>query len=227
MEAFREQTAPLLSTVQVSEFEDEKRTMEGVLEAPAYIRSRIQDIDGMHRRLRNVKEQLDRETPRAYANGELDAAVKREAELRAQFTAGMPTQAEMRRNPAGAVQKHRQWESRNKRAVLEWKNVRKRLLASGAIDAPLDSPDIGNVELYRPAGGSQELNMHGEQIPGKQFYMPGQVTPGTVMSDAEVKLLQSIDPEIAERLALLDNDQRAEVKELLATYTTPAPKKGK
>jgi len=179
--------APLLRPNQVENLRDEERRLSDTLSAPPHIANQIQDRPAMAKQLRNLKRQLATQAPTPIPELEKDAAIQREAVLREQWTNGMPTQAEMRRNPAGAVDKNRAWDQRNKAAVLEWKNLRLRLHAGGDIPNTLaDSRDVANIEMFRPVKASHELNMVGEQIEGTQYYMPNGAIPiRNVMSNED------------------------------------------
>lgn len=213
MEAFRETTQPLLRPGQVQEMSEESKRMEAQLNAPPHVSGAIQNKGEVVRQLRALKRQLDTQAPQPYQGPELDQARARCAELEDQIRQGMPTAAEMRRNPAGAVDKHRAWEKRAKPLISEWKNIRLKLLASGAIDDALaDSSDVANIERLRPQGASHELNMHNEQIPARQQYGPAPgAGPAAVMSESESALLKELDPELHGRMAMLPNEARHEV----------------
>jgi len=185
-----------------------------MLNAPPHIAAQLQDVGELRRQLLAVKSALETQSPKPYAVDTLDDAVAREHELREQWLQGMPTQAEMRRNPAGARDKHMRWERHNKQAILEWKNIRLRLHASGYLDEAHDATDIANIERYRPQDASHELNMHNEQIAGKVQFGPAPgAGPAAVMSDAESEVLKIADPELHAQMALLDNESRRQVIE--------------
>lgn len=214
--AYREDTKPLLRPHQVEDVKEEAARLQATVEAPSWQRAAIADMSEVRRQLRAAMQQLERQTPRAYDGTTLDRAVAREEELRTLILQGMPTQEEMRRNPAGAVDKHRLWEHRNKERIQEWKNIRLRLHASGALDELPDARSVANLEKYRPRGGSQQLNMHNEQIPGKQIHFGvGDRGDSVVLTDEHMAHLRQIDIELAERMALLNGDQRRAVKEFL------------
>lgn len=124
----------------------------------------IEDKGAVAKQLRNLETQLETQTPKPYKPTEIDAAVRRERELREQLLAGMPSQEEMRKNPPGAVGKHMEWERRNKQRLLEWKEIRLRLNHDNA------DPDVANFERFRPT--TSTLNMDNAQIPGTQYFMP-------------------------------------------------------
>jgi len=220
---FREQTAPLLKPRQVEDMKEEQKGLETALSSPAHISGRIQDKPAMFRQLNNIKQTLERDMPREYATHELDLAKSREAELISQIRQGMPTQEEMRRNPPGAVDKHRTWEARNKDAILEWKNIRKRLHASGAIDDSLpDSTDLSNIEMYRPSGGSQQMNMDNAQITGKEFHMD-HIPSSVIFSEGEIATLKLLDPELAKALCTMPAEARSAIKAIIKSYVDAEP----
>ena len=188
-----------------------------MLSAPPHIAGQIQDRGAARNQIRRIDRELENQTPKAYEGPEKDAAIRRSEELESQFTTGMPTQAEMRRNPAGAVDKHRKWEARNKRGILEYKNIALRLHAGDdSPDKLADASDIANIERLRPVGGSQELNMDNEQIPGRVQIgpVPG-AGPAVVFSEEETALLEKKDPVLHSQIGLMNNDQRVIVKHMV------------
>jgi len=218
---FREKTEPLLRPTQVAETEEEKRRVTEILSAPPHIAAQVQDRGELVKQARRLGEILEKGTPRPYSAKELDAAVKRERVLRSFWTEGMPTQAEMRKNPVGAVDKHRRWERAKKKAIQEWKNIKLRLHATEAMvgaDSHLsDERDVANIEHYRPRGGSGELNMDVAQIV-RPSYSPLPDRPVPVFTDQEIGTLRQVDPELAGQLALLSAEARAQVKAVLAQF---------
>ena len=167
--SFQESTQSLLRPEQETTLREEERRIQDMINGPAYVRSQTQDRPQMHRNLRNIQARLNEQAPKPYASEDVDKAVQRSADLQGEFTQGMPTQAEMRRNPPGAVDKHLNWERRNKEKIQEWKAIQLRLRSGGQID---DAIDVANIERFRPAGGPQELNMDNAHIPGTQYFMP-------------------------------------------------------
>lgn len=211
-----ERTAPYLKASQIEAMKDEESRLSATLNAPPHLRRAIQDPALMAKTLRGIQKALNDDTPREYAATERDAAVKREAELREKFTADMPTQAEMRRNPPGALEKHLTWEERHEADISEWKNIRRRMRASGMLPSRLLSDgSASNIELLRPAGGPGELSMDNAQIPVARTYsnLGGRSTP---LSDRELELLKLLAPDIYEKVAFLTADQRDDIKTSLA-----------
>jgi len=208
---------------QVAELNDTKARLAGVLQEPDYVRRQLADQgEGVRRQMRDIDRVLQ-QAPKPYEAGEVDDAVRLEGELRSQWLQGMPTHAEMRRNPAGAVDKHRAWDDRNKTAVLMWKHLRRRLHATGISDARLaDEGDISNVERYRPTGGSAELNMHNEQIEGRSQFgpVPG-AGPAVVFTEPELTKLRLVDPELSQHLGTLTNEQRQMIADVLRGVSRP------
>ncbi len=210
-----ERTAPYLKQSQIEDMQGEKRRLSETLNAPPHLRRAIQDPALMAKTLRNIEKSLNEDSPVAYQGPDLDKAVKRAAELKAMIQADMCTQAEMRRNPPGALDKHIAFEAKHEDNILEYKNIQKRLLAAGALPSALSERSASNIEMFRPAGGSGELNMDNAQIPQtRTFYgLGGRSTPFT---DDELAVLKVLAPAIYEKVALLSADQRDEVKAVIA-----------
>jgi hypothetical protein len=208
-----ETTTPLMRPRQVEAEQEEIDNISRTLTAPPHIRAQIEDIGEYHRRAKALRKSLDVQSPRAYEGLEVDRAKAREKQLRESMRESMPTAAEMRKNPPGAVGKHMAWEKNHKANLLEWQNIRLRLLASGALD---NDHDVANFEAYRPVGGSQELSMDNAQIPGKQFHFPpGGVGDTVVLSSDDLDFLRAHELEIFQKVAFMTADQRAQVKELV------------
>lgn len=206
-----ERTEPYLRPQQVRDLVEETEGIEAMLSAPPHIANQIQDRGAMMRHLRHVRHDLETNSPTPYRDAERDPAAKREAELLKKITAAMPTQAEMRRNPHGAVDKHRDWERRCKQDLLEWKNLRLRMHVSGMLDELPDARDVANIERYRPAQASHELGMHDVQIEAKQFFMPtGPIKAQNVMHPEEVIELRT---KMAAMQALMNDHPNATIAE--------------
>lgn len=214
---------PLMRPNQVEETLEERKRLEGQVDnegkAPWEQASKEARQDAV-KLLARMDRQLASQVPRPYSKENLDTAVRREAYLREQFTTGMPTQAEMRRNPAGAVDKHRAWEARNKNHILEWKNIRLRLHAGGDIDGvPRDASDIANMEIYRPSGGPGELNLDNVQIdPVRYFLPPSDASPAVVFTHADLELLGELNEEIRNRVIVMNNDDRRATMDILRQF---------
>jgi hypothetical protein len=205
---------------------EEQKRLEDTLGGPAHLAGMVQNRGDMIRQLRQLKNQLDMQKPRAYEGAELDRAVKRELELREEITQGMPTQAEMRRNPTGVVDKLMRWNERNKFKVGEWKNMRLRLFESNALPNDIGPRDVANLERYRPRGGAQEMNMHGEQIEGAIIHLPDVIDGSVVViSDEDAALIKTFDADLFSKVALMSNSERARmmtfVKSLRASGGAP------
>lgn len=186
--AFRESTAPLLRPHQVEKQQSELRRLEGILSAPPHIQGMIQDRGEIQKQHRRVKGMVESQTPKPYAAGEKDAAAARLRDLEGQIGAGMLSHAEMRRNPAGAVDRHRKWERRNKKAIEEAKNIKLRFHATGDDPDRLDDErDVANIDYLRPE--TSRMNLDVTQIAGKDIHVPSGATRAenikNVMSDGE------------------------------------------
>lgn len=215
-----ERTLPFLGAHQVTELLNEKQAIEEALTAPSHVSAQIQNRGQMRRQVSHIDRQLHNDAPKAYRQDEIDSAVKREQELRDKWTAGMPTQAEMRRSPAGAIDKHRSWERANKRDILEWKNIRRRLHATGLIDDHPDAREVSNIEQFRPVHASHELPMDNKLVAGKDIYLPpGPIAVRNVMSDEDKAAMLERDIQIAAAAA------KAAVDRLLEIGSTAQPAK--
>lgn len=213
-----ERTAPFLGAHQVTELLNEKQAIEEALTAPSHVSAQIQNRGQMRRQISHIDRQLHNDAPKAYRQDEIDSAVKREQELRDKWTAGMPTQAEMRRSPAGAIDKHRSWERANKRDILEWKNIRRRLHATGLIDDHPDAREVSNIEQFRPVHASHELPMDNKLVAGKDIYLPqGPIAVRNVMSDEDRQAMLERDSIIAAAAA------RAAIDRLIEMQTQSPP----
>ena len=206
--AAQETIKPLLRPNQVAEKEAELKRLSEMLAAPPHISNAV-NRDDIRRLASGLKKDLREQTPLPYEGRELDAAVKRERELRETMVDdGMPAADEMRRNPPGTVGQHMRWEHKNKARLLEWKNHRLRLHASGALDEPAGSPDIANFERYRPHVGRRDLSV--AQIVRPTIDIPMAATKAenirNVMSDDDRKSEEDQLLALAERLALAGND---------------------
>lgn len=206
-------SVPLLRHDQVMEMEDETRVLESKLQNP-----RIEDKGAVREQLRRVQTQLESQRPRPYATGEMDAAVKREAQLRAEISVGMLSHEEMRKCPPGAIDRHMQWEKRNMPKIEEWKNIQRRLTAG------TEDHESASVEMFRPT--TSTMNMDGALIPGKQFFLPphGAGLPVT-FSDEQLAALRVLNPSLADMLATLTNEQRGDVKAALEPAQAKKPKR--
>ena len=204
----------LLRPNQVEDNKEEVARIEHTLLQP-----HVQGVGELQQQLRSLRHSLDTQTPIAFSSTEVDGAVSREQELLSEITEGMPTQAEMRRSPPGAVSKHMNWETRNKAKIVEWKNLKRRLHAGE------NDPDAANLERYRPVGGGGEMNMDNAQIAGTDYFIPQTVTQISVMSEDESKVLKDADPELHGQMALLSNEQRKEVLDKVRGFIETPTKK--
>lgn len=216
---FKEKITPLMRPHQTEALKEEARAIEAMLNAPPHISSAIQNRGDIVRHFNTLTNDIENQTPKPYRDTEIDLARRREVELRETITQGMPTQKEMRRNPAGAVDKHLKWERENKQNILEWKNIRLRLHNGGHLNEIPEARDVANFEQYRPADASHELNMHNMQISGKDYYLPPTGSgPVAVMSDEQADVLKQVNPELFSKMAMLSNDQRAEILNMVNHY---------
>lgn len=194
---------------QIQEMQREKRFLEATLADPM---ARLPGPKGdtlnvgiLQKQLSSLTRDLDTQTPHDMNADERDKVGKRSAELKKQIIdgkQGMPSFAEMRKNPSGAVGKHINFEGKpwdagdgsgsrsNKVRILEWKNCQ-RLLNKGNED-----PDIANINQFRPHAST--LNFDDAQIPGRDYDIPSPTFTqnfdrafGKVDDDGEVEKLRT------------------------------------
>lgn len=210
-----ERTAPYLKLSQIEDMKAEGNRLKSMLEAPRHISAQIQDRSQVYNTLKRIETSLARDTAQPYVGADLDKAVKREKEIRDAFVADMCTQAEMRRNPPGALDKHLAFEEKHGRNIGEWKNIRRRLHVSGALPSHVSERSLSNIEMFRPAGGAGEMSMDGAQIPQTKSYH-GLGGRSTTFTDVELALLEQMAPKLKNMIALLSADERDEVKAALS-----------
>jgi len=166
----------LLRPRQIASANEEIRRIDDMLAQPQHVLQNV-DVPAAIKQRNALNAQLAELTPQPFAPDERDAALRKAAELEDSIRQGMCTAAEMRRNPPGAVDKHRSWERRKKPAIREWQRQRLRMHATGMLgdDVPEDATDVANVERLRPVGGSGEMNLDVAQIVRPSYFLPAQV----------------------------------------------------
>ncbi len=200
-------TKPLLRPAQAEEAKAEIKTLEAKLQSP-FIENKAEAAKQLRRVRTAVESQLPKPPTSAEEEGRM---VARSRDLLNDILVGMPSQEEMRKAPPGAVDKHMQWERRNKQKIQEWKNLQLRLTHGS-------EPEAANLERHRPTGST--LNMDNAAVAGKQFYLPrGDVGMAVTFSDEQIAAIRALDPETADKLCFMSNDQRAEVKAIIAPET--------
>jgi len=114
------------------------------------------------------KQILEGSPPNDLKGETKDALANRQHELEASIKVGMPTHEDMRRNPAGAVDRHRKWEKANKERILERQNILHLLNPDD------DSKDLTNLDLLRPyaQNNGAATFMADAQIPGSFAMTP-------------------------------------------------------
>jgi hypothetical protein len=194
----------LLRVDQIEEMEGEREGMRKKLQNP-----NIQDKGIVADQLRKLDTQLETQRPREFSSAEIDNAVRREASLREEWSKDMLSAEEMRKCPPGAVDRHLAWERKNKAKISEWQNIMRRLNAGS------DAREIASIERFRPEVNT--LNMHNAIVAGKTYFNAERITSAAVVfSDEQIAMLKTLDPSLAEKIGLLSNAQRGEVKEVLS-----------
>ena len=160
-------TDNLLRPPQYEELKKEKEEIDYKLNGPW--KHLIQKPGRLMQRKKEVDKQLAQSMPEPITNPvEKDHLAKVERDLREKITTGMLSQEEMRKNPAGAVDRHRRWERANKADILTWKNVRLQLHADTSDPSTWDR-DTANLEQFRPEGARERVRLDA-QIPGKMAF---------------------------------------------------------
>ena len=208
-------TKSLLRPDQVSSKKDEIDSLEKKLS-----NKHIEDKGEVAKQLRRARQDFESQNPTAPTGDEEGRMVNRARTLLEEIKLGMCSQAEMRQNPSGAVDKHLSWERRNKAKIMEWKHIMLRLTA-GSTDR-----DAANLEKHRPTHSS--LNLDSAQIQGKQIFLPQNPDGlGVTFSSEQLALLRQLDEGLADRLGSLSNTQRARVKGIVDGIGLEPAKKAK
>jgi len=168
-------TPNLLRPNQIEELKDEEYALKRKLQM-----ADVMPVDrgAVQGQLRRVQRHLEVQSPKDVEGKEKDDLIKETDTLLTKILEGMPSQEEMRKNPPGAVDKHRKWEKRNKAAIVRWKN---NILT---INKGTEDTDIANLEKYRPRAST--LNMDNAQIPGTDYFFPaGHIAINNVASEED------------------------------------------
>lgn len=130
---------------------------------------RVQDKGAVRTRLTNLQRDYDNQAPRSITDGRLKDKLANEAkQLLEEITPGMLSQEEMRKNPAGSVDKHMRWERANKGKIKRWKKLMTVLNADNTNPGTWDR-DAANLEKFRPASAMDRLRTDA-QINGHMSY---------------------------------------------------------
>ncbi len=149
---------------QVEEIENEKRVLERTLQSRD-----VQDRGNINAHIRRIDEELAKKAPPDLTPEGRDQKVKECKMIEERLLPSMPSDEEMRRNPAGATGKHMRWERLAKSKdrfpegeIFRWKD-NQLALNKGDPD-----PDVSNFERLRPLHSA--ASMLGAQIAGQQFF---------------------------------------------------------
>jgi hypothetical protein len=197
--------------------EEELSRIDRRLSAPEWVQSGMSDEGrrNLARRSHIIQRQLKEHSPPTNLSGETkDALDSRRKHLEEKITSGMPPREVMRRNPPGAVDWNRSWETANKDHVLEWKNIKR----AQAPDS--DARDLANIEVLRPSmmRPGEATFMADAQIPGHFAYsnVPAenwQQTFGEAKMDTPLKQAErrEVEEDVVAKLMAEIQDLRAEV----------------
>ena len=209
-------TTNLLRPTQIKDTKDEIKRLEYTLMQPD-----LQDRGEAIRQLRTEKNALDTLSPKPFMGEDLDAAVKEEKELREGMLEGMPSQEEMRRGPAGSLGKHIAWDKKNKDNMLRWKHLMLRL------NTGTNDTEVANFEKYRPFN-TRNMDTRDAYIPQTTDYHGLEnAGSGHLMSDEQSIMLEEVAPDLHKQMALLCNEDRGKVLDLVNKLNTPKVKASK
>ena len=154
----------LLRPAQLVEHTNELRMAEQQLANP-----NVQDKGAVRQRIGSLKRQYETQAPQPITDGILkDKLVAESNRLLEKILPGMLSQEEMRKNPAGSVDKHLRWERANKKDIVRWKKLQCVINADGSDPHTWDR-DAANLERFRPDGAQDRLRTDA-QITGKMTY---------------------------------------------------------
>lgn len=213
-DAFVKPAGNLLRPAQMAEQQHEIKVAEAQLSNP-----NIQDKGAVRSRIKTLKQQFEQQAPREIADGRVKDALAKEGEtLLEQITTGMLSQEEMRKNPAGSVDKHLRWERANKAKILRWKKIQCMLNADSSNPGTWDR-DAANLERYRPAGAQDRFRTDA-QISGKMSY-------GRVPEENWSGVFGSVNPpnSALEQAKRVSQEATPEVVPSDAVVTQSAPRK--
>lgn len=163
--AFHEPAGNLLRPAQMAEHVAELESAKAQLENP-----RVQGKGDVRRRIRDLTQAYDAQAPRQLTDGKMKDALKQESEqLLRDILPGMLSQEEMRKNPAGSVDKHIKWERANKARIMRWKKIQCVLNAENGGNPLTWDRDAANLERFRPEGAQDRLRLDA-QISGHMSY---------------------------------------------------------
>lgn len=154
----------LLRPAQLMEHSNEIKLAQAQLENP-----NVQDKGAVRQRIGSLKRQYESQAPRPITDGGTkDKLAAEAATLLEEILPGMLSQEEMRKNPAGSVDKHIRWERANKSKIVRWKKLQ-CVLNADTSDPHTWDRDAANLERFRPQGAQDRFRTDA-QITGKMTY---------------------------------------------------------
>lgn len=172
----------ILRPAQMAEHYNDLQVAKSDLENP-----KIQDKGAVRQRVGNLQRQYESQAPRPITDGSTKDALAKEAQtLLGEILPGMLSKEEMRKNPAGSVDKHLRWERANKQKIMRWKKIR-CVLNADTSDPHTWDRDAANLEQYRPDGPQDKFRADA-QITGKMTF-------GNVPEENWQQAFGSVQPE--------------------------------
>jgi hypothetical protein len=150
---------------QIEEIENEKHVIENTLTN----QRDIQDRGNLQAHIQRIDTQIEKQAPPDLTGEQRDQLTRECQEIEGRLQPMMPSDEEMRRNPAGVVGRHMRYEKASKSKdhfsegdIFRWKNNQL------ALNKGDDDPDVANFERMRPMHNMG--SMLGAQIPGTQYH---------------------------------------------------------
>lgn len=149
---------------QVDEIESERDVIERTL-----TQRDVQDRGNLQAHIKRIDKQIEDQAPPNLTGEERDQKVRECQEIEARLVPFMPSDEEMRRNPAGTVGRHNKFDKAAKSRkyfkegdISRWKDNQL------ALNKGDDDPDVANFERLRPL--HNQASMLGAQISGQQYH---------------------------------------------------------
>jgi hypothetical protein len=204
--ALNDPSGNLLRPAQMAEHYHDIQVAKADLENP-----RIQDKGAVRQRVSSLQKQYETQAPRPITNGATKDALAKEAEtLLADILPGMLSKEEMRKNPAGSVDKYMRWERVKKPKILRWKKIMTVLNADESDPITWDR-DAANLERFRPDGPQDRLRTDAQigghmtfgNVPDENWVQAFGTTHPDTSALAQAKRAQAREePEGADRIGL-------------------------
>lgn len=179
--AFHQPGGNLLRPAQMAEHQYELDMAKSQLEHP-----RVQDKGAVRKRIRDLTTSYEQQAPRPITDGKVKDQLRTESEqLLREILPGMLSQEEMRKNPAGSVDRHIRWERANKARIMKWKKIQCLLNADNSNPTTWNR-DAANLEQFRPVGAQDRMRLDAQ--------ISGHMTYGSIPEENWARTFGSVHP---------------------------------